>query len=155
MEADLQFNWPLLVDEAVRRRRALKLTRGRLAARAKLGTATVARFEKGAKDLRMSAVLAILGVLGMTDQRDLVFDGSFYIDIDESVVFWSYDGGVQVACRISYEALEKHRPNPEAERTEWVFMACQRDIEAIARRKYMLRRCEADGSVLVTSSDIV
>ena len=154
MEADLQFNWPLLVGEAVRRRRALKLTRGRLAARAKLSTATVARFEQGAKDLRMSAVLAILGVLGMTDKRDLVFDGSFYIDIDDSVVFWSYDRGVQVVCRISYDALEKHRPNPKAERTEWVFMACQRGIEAIARRKYMLRRCEADGSVLVAKEDI-
>jgi hypothetical protein len=33
-------------------------------------------------------------------------------------------------------------------------MACQRDIEAIARRKYMLRRCEADGSVLVTVGDV-
>jgi transcriptional regulator with XRE-family HTH domain len=154
MEADLRFNWPLLVGEAVRRRRALKLTRSRLAARAKLGTATVARFEKGAKDLRMSAVLAILGALGMTDTRDLVFDGSFYIDIDESVVFWSYDRGVQVPCRVSYDALTKHRPNPKAERTEWVFMACQRKIEAIARRKYMLRRCEADGSVLVTVGDV-
>jgi transcriptional regulator with XRE-family HTH domain len=154
MEADLQFNWPLLVEEAVRRRRALKLTRSRLARRAKLSTATVARFEQGAKDLRMSAVLAILGVLGMTDRRDLQFDGSFYIDIDDSVVFWSYDRGVQVPCRISYEALTKQHPNRKGKRTEWVFMACQRDIEAIARRKYMLRRCEADGSVLVTREDV-
>ena len=154
MEADLQFNWPLLVEEAVRRRRALKLTRGRLAKRAKVSAAAVARFEQGAKSLNMSAVLAILGVLGMTDQRDLKFDGSFYIDIDDSVVFWSYDRGVQVPCRISYDALVKHRPNPKRERTEWVFMACQRDIEAVARRKYMLRRCEADGSVLVTPNDV-
>jgi transcriptional regulator with XRE-family HTH domain len=154
MEADLQFNWPLLVEEAVRRRRALKFSRSRLARRAKLSTATVARFETGAKNLRMSAVLAILGVLGMTDRRDLVFDGSFYIDIDDSVVFWSYDRGVQVPCRISYEALTKRHPNPKRARTEWVFMACQRDIEAVARRKYMLRRCESDGSVLVAVEDI-
>jgi transcriptional regulator with XRE-family HTH domain len=154
MEADLQFNWPLLVEEAVRRRRALKLSRSRLARRAKLSLATVARFEQGAKGLRMSAVLAILTALGMTDQRELTFDGSFYIDIDDSVVFWSYDRGVQVPCRISYDALVKRRPNPKGERTEWVFMACQRDIEAIARRKYMLRRCEADGSVLVTNEDV-
>ena len=155
MEADLQFNWPLLVDEAVRRRRARKLTRGRLAKRAKLSTATVARFEQGARDLRISAVLAVLGALGMIDRHNLVFDGSFHIDIDDSVVFWSAnDRGVQVKCRISYQALVKHRPNPKGERTEWVFMACQRDIEAIARRKYMLRRCEADGSVLVTKDDV-
>ena len=154
MEAELQFNWPLLVAEAVRRRRALKLTPSRLAVRAKVSAATVARFEQGARDVRISAVLAILGVLGMTDPRDLKFDGSFYIDIDDSVVFWAYDRGVQVPCRILYDALEKHRPNPKRERTEWVFMACQRDIEAIARRKYLLRRCEADGSVLLVKEDI-
>jgi transcriptional regulator with XRE-family HTH domain len=154
MEADLQFNWPLLVEEAVRRRKALKFSRSRLAKRAKLSTATVARFEQGARDLRMSAVLAILGALGMTDQRALTFDGSFYVDIDDSVVFWSYDRGVQVPCRISYDALVKRRPNPKGERTEWLFMACQRDIEAVARRKYMLRRCAADGSVLVTKEDL-
>jgi transcriptional regulator with XRE-family HTH domain len=154
MEADLHFNWPLLVTEAVRRRRALKLTRSRLAKRAKLSLGTVERFEQRAKSVTMSAVLAILGALGMTDPRDLTFDGSFYIDIDDSVVFWSYDRGVQVPCRISYEALTKQRPNPKRERTEWVFMACQRGIEAIARRKYMLRRCEADGSVLVTKEDV-
>jgi transcriptional regulator with XRE-family HTH domain len=154
MEADLQFNWPLLLEEAVRRRKALKLTRSRLAKRAKLSTAAVVRFENGARDLRMSAVLAILTALGMTDRRELTFDGSFYIDIDDSVVFWSYDRGVQVPCRIGYEALVKHHPNPKGERTEWVFMACQRDIEAIARRKYMLRRCEADGSVTVTTEDV-
>ena len=154
MEADLQFNWPLLVEEAVRRRKALKLTRSRLAKRAKLSAAAVARFENDARDLRISAMLAILTALGMMDQRDLTFDGSFYIDIDESVVFWSYDRGVQVPCRIAYDALVKRHPNPNGERTEWVFMACQRDIEAIARRKYMLRRCEADGSVLVTKEDV-
>jgi transcriptional regulator with XRE-family HTH domain len=154
MEADLQFNWPLLVEEAVRRRRALKLTRSRLAKRAKLGVKTVERFEQGGKSVNMSAVLAILGALGMTDRRNLVFDGSFYIDIDDSVVFWAYDRGVQVPSRISYEALTKRRPNPKRKRTEWVFMACQHDIEAIARRKYMLRRCQADGSVLVTKEDV-
>ena len=154
MEAELQFNWPLLVAEAVRRRRALKLTPSRLAVRAKVSAATVARFEQGARDVRISAVLAILGVLGMTDPRDLKFDGSFYIDIDDSVVFWAYDRGVQVPCRIRYDALIKHRPNPKGERTEWVFMACQRAIEAIAWRKYMLRRCEPDGSVLLVKEDI-
>jgi transcriptional regulator with XRE-family HTH domain len=154
MEAELHFNWPLLVDEAVRRRRALKLTRGRVARRAKVSLKTVERFERGSKSVTMSAVLAILAALGMTDPRDLTFDGSFYIDIDDSVVFWAYDRGVQVPCRVSYEALVKRRPNPKRERTEWVFMACQRDIETIARRKYMLRRCEADGSVVVTISDI-
>ena len=154
-EADIRFNWPLLVEEAVRRRKALKFAPGRLAKRAKVSSATVTKFEQGAKDLRISSVLAILDALGMVDRRDIKFDGSFHIDIDDSVVFWSdNDRGVQVKCRISYEALTKHRPNPKGERTEWVFMACQRDIEVIARRKYRLGRCEPDGTVMVRAEDI-
>ena len=154
MEADLQFNWPLLVGEAVRRRKALKLPPGRLAQRAKVSPTAVARFEQGRPSVSMSAVLAILGALGMTDQRDLKFDGSFYIDIDDSVVFWAYDRGVQVPSRISYEALTRLKPNPKRKRTEWVFMACQPAVEEIARRNYMLRGRGAEGMVLVTVEDI-
>jgi transcriptional regulator with XRE-family HTH domain len=154
MEADLHFNWPLLVEEAVRRRKALRLSPGRLAQRAKVSPTAVARFEKGARDTRIGAVVAILDALGMTDPRDLKFDGSFYIDIDDSVLAWAYDRGKQVPCRITYEALTTRRPNPKRERTEWVYMACQRDMEAIARRKYMLRGCGADGTVVVTKEDV-
>ena len=154
MEADLQFNWPFLVAEAIRRRKALRLTPARLAKRAKVSVATLARFEQGAVDTRISAVLAILTALGMTDPRDLKFDGSFYIDIDDSVVAWAYDRGVQVPCRITYAALVKRKPNPSGKRTERVYMACQRDMEAIARRKYMLRGREADGMVLVDVGDM-
>jgi transcriptional regulator with XRE-family HTH domain len=154
MEGDLQFNWPLLVEEAVRRRKALRLTRSRLAKRAKLSTATVTRFEQGAKSVTMSAVLAILDALGMLDRRDLTFDGSFYIDVDDSVVAWAYDRGVQVPCRIAYAALTRLRPNPKRERTEWVYMACQRAAEMILRRQYMLRGRGADGMVMVGAEDV-
>jgi transcriptional regulator with XRE-family HTH domain len=154
MEADLQFNWPLLVGEAVRRRKALKLTPRRLAQRAKVSPTALARFEKGAASVNISAVLAILTALDMIDRRDLKFDGSFYIDIDDSVVAWAYDRGVQVPCRITYEALVKRKPNPKCERTEWVYMSCQRDMEVIARRKYMLGGREPDGMVLVTVEDM-
>jgi transcriptional regulator with XRE-family HTH domain len=154
MEADLHFNWPLLVEEAVRRRKALRLTPARLAKRANVSPTAVARFEQGKTSINVGAVVAILGALGMTDPRDLKFDGSFYIDIDDSVLAWAYDRGKQVPCRITYEALTKRRPNPKKERTEWVYMACQRDVEAIARRKYMLRGCGPDGTVLVTAEDV-
>ncbi len=154
MEAALHFNWVLLVDEAVRRRKALRLTPARLARRAKVSPTAVARFEKGATSLNVSAVIAILTAVGMTDLRDLKFDGSFYIDTDDSVLAWAYDRGVQVPCRITYEALTKCRPNPKRERTEWVYMACQRDMEAIARRKYMLAGRGADGTVVVTKEDV-
>jgi hypothetical protein len=102
----------------------------------------------------MSTVLAILAALDMTDPRDLKFDGSFYIDIDDSVVAWAYDRGVQVPCRITYTALVTRKPNPKGKRTEWVYMACQRDMEEIARRKYMLHGREADGMVLVGVEDM-
>jgi len=155
MEADLHFNWPLLVDEAVRRRKALKLTRARLAKRAKVSTEAVARFEDGAASTRVSAVVAILTALDMNDPRDLKFDGSFYIDIDDSVLAWSYDRGVQVKCRIMYDALTAvRRPNPKNERTEWVYMAVQRELEAVARRKYMLGRIEENSEVVVRKADI-
>lgn len=155
MPADLHFNWPLLVDEAVRRRKALRLTRGRLAARAKVTIEAVARFEEGKTGTRISAVLAILTALGMDDKRDLKFDGSFYIDIDDSVLAWSYDRGVQVRCRIMYDALTAlRRPKPKDERTEWIYMAVQRKLEAVARRKYMLGRIEPNGEVVVRKEDL-
>lgn len=152
--AALHFNWPLLVEEAVRRRKALWLRPAHLARRAKVSLATLARFEQGKTGVSIAAVLAILAALDMLDPRDLKFDGSFYIDIDDSVVAWAYDRGVQVPCRITYGALTKHRPNPKGERTEWVYMACQRAIEVFARRKYMLVGCGADGMVLVTADDV-
>ena len=79
MEREFQINWPVLVEEAVRRRRGMRLTQKQLAALADVSTPTVSRFEQAEKDLQLSSMLAILDVLGMTDKRALVFvgDGSF------------------------------------------------------------------------------
>ena len=73
MEREFQINWPSLVEEAVRRRRGMKLTQKQLAALANVSTPTVSRFENAEKDLQLSTVLAILDVLGMTDKRTLSF----------------------------------------------------------------------------------
>ena len=76
MEREFQINWPFLVEEAARRRRGMKVTQKQLASLANVSTPTVSRFEQADKNLRLSSVLAILAVLGMTDKRRLVLDGN-------------------------------------------------------------------------------
>ena len=49
MERKFQLNWPVFVEEAVRRRRGMKLTQKQLAALAKVSTPTVSRFENNEK----------------------------------------------------------------------------------------------------------
>ena len=108
MERKFQLNWPILVEEAVRRRRRMKLTQKQLASLAKVSTPTISRFEQDEKDLQVSSVLAILDVLGMTDKRTLVFDQGYTADVDDSIVFWGHDGDTRVRCRIKRAALDDH-----------------------------------------------
>lgn len=67
MERDLRINWPALVEEAYRRRKAQKFTQRRLAAIADVSTPTVSRFESGDKNIQLASVLAILEALGLLD----------------------------------------------------------------------------------------
>ena len=70
MERNLLFNWPVFVDEAIRRRRGMNLTQRQLAS-LKVSTPTISRFEQADKDIQLSSAIAILDVLGMTDKRTL------------------------------------------------------------------------------------
>src|SRR5947209_17647640 len=107
MERKLQINWPLLVEEAVRRRRQMNLTQKQVASLAKMSTPTVSRFEQAEKDLQLSSVLAILDVLGMTDKRTLVFpDREFRPDARHAIVRWGEDGEARIRCRVAPEALD-------------------------------------------------
>src|ERR1700757_1840025 len=107
MERQFQINWPLFVEEAVRRRRGMKLTQKQLGALAKVSTPTVSRFENNEKDVQLSSMLAILEVLGMTDRRNLVFtDEAFGRDAGDAITFWGQDGETRVRCRVSREALD-------------------------------------------------
>src|SRR6202453_4565323 len=107
MEREFRLNWTLLVEEAVRRRHSLNLTQKQLAELAKVSTPTISRFEQDDKDIQLSSVLAILGVLGMTDKRTLVFpDKEFRDDFGIGVIFWGQDGNKRVRCVISREALD-------------------------------------------------
>src|SRR5713226_4552865 len=147
MEREFQINWALLVEEANRRRHRMKLTQRQLAALANVSAPTVSRFELAAKDVQLSSVLAILDVLGMTDKRTLMFEEGATRDADDGVVFWGNDGETRVRLRISREALADHFSEGGRLRPDAAFKKHRREIEGLARRKYLLGRKEADGTV--------
>lgn len=157
MERNFQINWPFLVEEAVRRRRGMKLTQKQLAILAKVSTPTVSRFENAEKDLQLSSALAILEVLGLSEKRTLAFPDQEhrYESSRGTVAFWGQDGTQRVLARISREALDDHFSDRERLRPEAAFNKYRRQIEALARRKYVSGQRESDGSVLIRTSDIV
>ena len=133
----------------------MKLTQKQLALLAKVSTPTVSRFENNEKDLQLSSVLAILEVLGMTDRRTLVFtDEEFSRDPSDAVVFWGQDADTRVRCRISREALDDHFSDGDKLKPEAAFKKNRKEIEALARRKYLCDPREPDGSVLLRTLDI-
>jgi transcriptional regulator with XRE-family HTH domain len=133
----------------------MNLTQKQLASLAKVSTPTVSRFEQAGKDLQLSSVLAILDVLGMTDKRMLVFtDPEFRSDAGNAIVFWGQDGEKRVPCRILRAALDDHFSDGDRLKPEAAFKKYRRDIEALARRKYLYGQLEPDGSVLVRTADV-
>jgi transcriptional regulator with XRE-family HTH domain len=132
----------------------MKLTQRQLASLAKVSTPTVSRFEQAEKDIQLSSALAMLEVLGMTDKRTLVFNDAEYRAESEAVTFWGEDGKTRVRCRISRKALDDHFSNGDGLRPEAAFKKHRTEIEALARRKYILGEREPDGSVLIRTLDL-
>jgi transcriptional regulator with XRE-family HTH domain len=134
----------------------MNLTQKQLAALAAVSPPTISRFEQNAKDIQLSTVLSVLDVLGMTDHRTLSFaDESFEQDFDSrAIVFWGHAGETRIRCRISQEALDDHFSDGDRLKPEAAFKKYRADIEALARRKYLLGQLEADGSVLLRTQDI-
>jgi len=132
----------------------MKLTQKQLASLAKVSTPTVSRFERAEKDLQLSSVLAILDVLGMTDKRTLVFGNPEYKADGDGVTFRGQDGKTRVRCRISREALDDHFSDGDRLRPEAAFKKHRQEIEARARRKYLLDQREPDGSILIRTGDL-
>lgn len=119
-----------------------------------MSTPTVSRFEQAEKDLQLSSVLAILDALGMTDRRTLDFTEPEYKAGSEGVSFWGQDGKTRVRARILREALDDHFSDGDRLRPEAAFKKYRAEIEALARRKYLLDHREPDGSVLIRTGDI-
>ena len=133
----------------------MNLTQKQLAALAKVSTPTVSRFEQDDEDIQLSSVLAILGVLGMTDKRTLVFpDKEFRDDFGIGVIFWGQEGNRRVRCVISREALDDHFSDRDRLRPDAAFQKYRTEIEALARKKYILGQLEPDGSVLIRTNEI-
>lgn len=121
-----------------------------------MSTPTVSRFEQSDKDIQMSSVLSILDVLGLTDKRGLEFasEKPTYDGNRGMVSFLAEDGNKMIPCAISREALEDHfggdKKSPMA-----AFLANRDAIEQLARRKYLRGKLDADGSVLICTTDLI
>ena len=149
MERQFQLNWPVLVEEAVRRRRRMNLTQKQLASLAKVSTPTISRFERDDSNLQLSSVLSILDVLGMTDKRTLIFDEGYAVDLDDTIVFWGNDDETRVRCRIKRTTLDDHFSDNGRLRFNKAFEKHRSEIEALARQKYLFGQRAPDGSVLI------
>lgn len=69
------------------------------------------------------------------------------------VTFWGQDGDKRVRCAISREALDDHFRGDNRDKLA-VFRSNRKTIEEEARRKYLGRNTERDGSVLIRASDL-
>lgn len=153
MERQFCINWPALVEEAKLRRKGQKVTQQQLATLAGVSTPTISRFEGGDRDIQLSSVTRILGVLGMIDERSLLFPEDKAHSTGEAVVFRGRDGEKPVTCAISLEALEDHFDADEGSMME-AFKKNRERICHEARRKYLADRLEEDGSVLIKTTDL-
>jgi transcriptional regulator with XRE-family HTH domain len=155
MERKFRINWPAIVEEAKQRRKSQKLTQQRLGELAGVSTPTVSRFENGEKDIQLSSITSILGVLGMIDERTLVFEEkpARYDSVRDVAVFEGKDGDRTIRCAISRETLEDHFEGDNKDPLK-VFRANRERIEHEARRKYLDGRLESDGSILIRTVDL-
>jgi len=133
----------------------MKLTQRQLASLARVSTPTISRFEQAERDIQLSSALSILDVLGMSDKHTLTFsDEELSYDSGAGITFWGQDGSERVRCRISREALDDHFSKRDRLRPEVAFKKHRPEIEALARRKYLLGQKESDGSVLIKTNEI-
>jgi transcriptional regulator with XRE-family HTH domain len=155
MERQFQLNWDAFVEEAVRRRRELKMTQKQLALISNISLPTLIRFEQNSKDIQLSTAIQVLGSLGMTDTRTLSFPDQEFIEQDNRVYFYGEDGAKRIRCAILREALDDHFSDDDKLRPKQAFEKYRLDIEALARRQYLTNQIESDGSILLRTHEIV
>jgi transcriptional regulator with XRE-family HTH domain len=154
MERQFQLNWDAFVEEAVRRRRVLKMTQKQLALIANISLPTLIRFEQNSKDIQLSTAIQILGALGMTDTRTLLFRDREFSEQDNRIYFYGEDAGKRIRCAILREALDDHFSDDDKLRPKQAFEKYRLDIETLARRKYLNNQHEVNGSILIDTHDI-
>ena len=74
MERDIQIDWDLIVEEAIRRRNEQKLTQDQLALIAQVSKPTLVKFERQQGNITLESAFAILRVLGLMKADHLHFD---------------------------------------------------------------------------------
>lgn len=121
-----------------------------------VSTPTISRFENGEKDIQISSVINILSVLGMVDQRQLIFpEPREHVDAMRTIVqFTGRDKDKIIHCAITNEALNDHFGGDPRFPLK-IFQAHQEAIEHEARRKYLAGSLESDGSILIKTEDLV
>ena len=155
MERQFCINWPATIEEAKQRRKAQGLTQSRLAKMAGVSTPTISRFENGEKAIQFSTVMKILNVLGMCDQRNLIFPKHNEYDdpSKKSVIFTGQDGDNIIQCAISHEALVDYFDGEGRDPLK-VFQSHREKIQHEARRKYLAGSLEKDNSIYLHSNDM-
>lgn len=147
----------------------MNMTQKQLAVLAHVSAPTISRFEQNAKDIQLSSVLAVLDVLGMTDRRVVTFDDDpprtveIYEDRERRIMsgdgngqlFWGRDGDKKVKFIIQDIAIDDHFSDGDKLGVMAGFKKHRPEIEAIARRKYLLGQIEPDGSVLIRTEDLL
>jgi transcriptional regulator with XRE-family HTH domain len=122
-----------------------------------VSTPTISRFENGEKDIQLSTIISILSVLGMNDQRNLIFPtaNERYDTTRMILIFTGQDGKKAIRCAISAEALEDYfNRSGSTKNLLKAFQTNRETIEHEARRKYLAGNLEVDGSILVKTSDL-
>jgi hypothetical protein len=106
-------------------------------------------------DITPFATFVAQRVQWSVEKHDLVFpEGEArYLSDRGVVVFWGQDGRTRVRCAISREALDDHFKGDHRDKLE-VFNENRRAIEKDARAKYLAADTEADGSILIRTSDL-
>jgi hypothetical protein len=84
------------------------------------------------------------------DTQSLAFDPEYTRDADDSIVFWANDGAKRVRFRVERRTLDDYFSDGARLRYEAAFNKHRADIEALARRQYLLGLRQPDGSVLVS-----
>src|SRR5579872_4327678 len=155
MERQFRLNWPAIVEEAKQRRKAQNLTQQRLAMLANVSTPTISRFESGDKDIQLSSILNILKMLGMLDQRSLIFPEMPNVQYkSDMIIFWGQNEMNQsIRCAISSEALEDHYKSKNKDLVK-IFLENHTAIEHEAVRKYLNNQFEADNFIFIKTEDL-
>jgi Fic/DOC family protein/uncharacterized protein DUF1488 len=82
--------------------------------------------------------------------QSLIFRPDYTRDVDDSIVFWADDGDKHIRFRIERRTLDDYFSEGDKLRYEAAFRKHRADIEALARRQYLLGFRQPDGSVLVS-----